>query len=126
MPILGYRSNRKSLEISKLQLAKHEYNYQSKRNDLTAEINALQKSLKNSESILRSYENLIVASVQNKHQTFKNYQESLSSIDELLDAHSDELSVQLASIEANIKYQKELLELKNLLDVLLISKIQSP
>ena len=126
MPILGYRSNRKSLEISKLQLAKHEYNYQRKRNDLTAEINALQKSLKNSESILRSYENLIVASVQNKHQTFKNYQESLSSIDELLDAHSDELSVQLASIEANIKYQKELLELKNLLDVLLISKIQSP
>ncbi len=81
MPILGYRSNRKSLEISKLQLAKHEYNYQRKRNDLTAEINALQKSLKNSESILRSYENLIVASVQNKHQTFKNYQESLSSID---------------------------------------------
>jgi outer membrane protein TolC len=123
---LGYRSNRKSLEISKLQLAKYEYNYQRKRNDLTAEINALQKSLKNSESILRSYENLIVASVQNKHQTFKNYQESLSSIDELLDAHSDELSVQLDSIEANIKYQKELLELKNLLDVLLISKIQSP
>lgn len=123
---MGYRSNRKSLEISKLQLAKYEYNYQRKRNDLTAEINALQKSLKNSESILRSYENLIVASVQNKHQTFKNYQESLSSIDELLDAHSDELSVQLDSIEANIKYQKELLELKNLLDVLLISKIQSP
>ena len=123
---MGYRSNRKSLEISKLQLAKHEYNYQRKRNDLTAEINALQKSLKSSENILRSYENLIVASVQNKHQTFKNYQESLSSIDELLDAHSDELSVQLDSIEANIKYQKELLELKNLLDVLLISKIQSP
>lgn len=123
---MGYRSNRKSLEISKLQLAKYEYNYQRKRNDLTAEINALQKSLKNSESILRPYENLIVASVQNKHQTFKNYQESLSSIDELLDAHSDELSVQLDSIEANIKYQKELLELKNLLDVLLISKIQSP
>jgi len=123
---LGYRSNRKSLEISKLQLAKHEYNYQRKRNDLTAEINALQKSLKSSENILRSYENLIVASVQNKHQTFKNYQESLSPIDELLDAHSDELSVQLDSIEANIKYQKELLELKNLLDVLLISKIQSP
>lgn len=126
VPILGYQSNRKSLEISKLQLAKHEYNYQRKRNDLTAEINALQKSLKNSESILRSYENLIVASVQNKHQTFKNYQESQSSIDELLNAHSDELSVQLDSIEANIKYQKELLELKNLLDVLLISKIQSP
>ena len=123
---MGYRSNRKSLEISKLQLAKYEYNHQRKRNDLTAEINALQKSLKNSESILRSYENLIVASVQNKHQTFKNYQESLSSIDELLDAHSDELSVQLDSIEANIKYQKELLELKNLLDVLLNSKIQSP
>ena len=123
MPILGYRTNRKSLEISKLQLAKHEYNYQRKKNDLIAEINALQKSLKNSESILLSYKNLIIASAQNRQQTFKNYANKLSSIEDLLDAHSDELSVQLDSIEANTNYQKELLELKNLLDVLLISEI---
>ena len=123
VPILGYRTNRKSLEISKLQLAKHEYHYQRKKNDLIAEINALQKSLKNSENILLSYKNLIITSAQNRHQTFKNYANKLSSIEDLLDAHSDELSVQLDSIEANINYQKELLELKNLLDVLLISEI---
>lgn len=126
LPIAGYRSHKKSLEISKLQLAKYTHNYQRKKKDLTAEIMALQQSLKEARTILNTYPNLINTSEKNRTQSLKNHQLGKHSIDEVIDAYTDELRVKLDSIDAKIDYQKDLIDLKNLLDCLLVSETHSP
>ena len=126
LPILGYKSSNKSLAISKLQLAKHEHTYQRKKQELTADIYSLQQSLIDPKSIIISYEDLIASSVENRIENLKALHHKITSIDSVIDAYADEIRVKLDAIKARTDYQKDLINLKNLLDILLLSETHSP
>lgn len=119
LPLIGYRSSKNSLTLAEFKLEKHRHTYNRTEQDLIADIRAIEESLKQSEANLGTYPQFIRSSQANQRQEGQHYQDGTGSIEDYLKAIEDSYAADRTELEAQIRFEKSLIEYQDLLDCLL-------
>ncbi|MAV39871.1 MAG: hypothetical protein CML12_04780 [Puniceicoccaceae bacterium] len=119
LPLIGYRSSKNSLILAQFKLEKLNHQYNRTEQDLIADIRSIEESLEQSEANLGTYPEFIRSSYANQKQEGQHYEDGNGSIEDYLNAIEDTYSAYLAQLEAQIRFERTLLEYQDLLDCLL-------
>ena len=126
LPIIGQQSSETSLAVAQLNLQKINHKYNRKKQDLMAEIKAIEQSLVEAKKNIASYPQFILSSIKNREQEAQNYQLKTASIIDYIQAIENEFDAYNSQLKAKIQFQEEFLEYEDLLDRLITENNQIP